>query len=84
VCLFVIAKNVGEVGKLNIQNKILTEFEKGKSVVEVAKEFSTKTVYRYYKLYMLILIRNEIQRIIDKQRFDVMNLPTLKGTIKEW
>ena len=68
---------------MNIQNRILTEFENGKTVAEVAKDFSTKTVYRYYKLYMLILIRNEVQRIIDKQRFDVMNLPTLKGTLEE-
>lgn len=68
---------------MNIQNKILTAFEEGKTVEELRKEFSTKTVYRYYKLYLLILIRNEVQRIIDKQRFDVMNLPTLKGTLEE-
>ena len=72
---------------MNIRFKILEDFRQGKTIQQISKKYSAKTVYRYYKLFLLIRIRETIQQIIDSERFDVQKVPILKQNlteVKEW
>lgn len=72
---------------MNIRFKILEDLRKGETIKELSKKYSAKTVYRYYKLFLLIKIKETIQQIIDFERFDVQKVPILKQNlteVKEW
>jgi len=62
--------------------KILRDFKSGKSISEMKKYYSTKTIYKYLRLHLIIEIRDHLQFIIDTDGFDTLNVPELKR-IKE-
>jgi len=65
------------------KSEILAQFEKGLTVKQISKEFSPTSVYKYYRLYLMILLRDKVQRVIDADRWESLSVPRLKVLIKE-
>jgi len=62
---------------ISIEAQIMQEFRAGKPPVEI-RGFSSKTVYRYYKKFLLIELRDKISWLIDSGMWEVANAPMLK------
>lgn len=67
--------------------QILRDFKNGKSVSEMKAHYSTKTIYKYLRLHLLIEIRDIVQFLIDTDGFETLNVPELKrvkGDVERW
>ena len=63
--------------------EILRALDQGESLSQLKRRYSTKTVYKYYRLWLLIQLRNQLQCVIDYGAFEWLNVPRLKALLKE-
>lgn len=68
---------------MTIKAQILAEFEAGKEPKEVAETYSSKTVYKYYRLHLVLKIKERLQRIADTDDFETLDVPRLRVLLKE-
>lgn len=67
----------------NPKSQVLAELEKDGDVKRVSELFSKKTVYKYYRLYLIIKIKERLQWLVDAEQYDVPEVPRLKVLHKE-
>ena len=65
------------------KSQVLAELEKDGDVKRVSQLFSTKTVYKYYRLYLIIKIKERLQWLIDSENYDTSDVPRLKVLLRE-
>lgn len=69
---------------VSIKSELLRLFDEGKTVKEVGNYYSTKTVYKYYRLHLIIQIKNRLQYICDSEDiFETLEVPRLKVLLRE-
>ncbi|MHA1972793.1 MAG: hypothetical protein ACTSW1_07365 [Candidatus Hodarchaeales archaeon] len=67
----------------NPKTNILTRLKQGQSIKQIIAKsgHSTKTVYRYARLYRLIKVRDMCNWLIDSDLWELVPAPTLKRVL---
>jgi hypothetical protein len=68
---------------MNTKQEIMAAFRAGTSLKEMESKFSTKTIFRYRRLWLLLQIKNKLQEIADFERWGNIPLPNLKRLWEE-
>lgn len=68
---------------MSSKSEIIEEFEKGRTVKQIQQEFSPTSVYKYYRLFLVMQLRDRVQRVIDADRWEDLSVPRLKVLIRE-
>ena len=72
---------------MNTKEGILSLFQLDKSQKEIIDTYSRKSYFRYLKLWLLMLLRDRVQFLIDSDGWDAVNLPEVRVTlnrVRKW
>lgn len=65
-----------------MKSELLRQFKSGKKPGDI-RGYSLKTVYKYYRLYLVVTARDKLNFIIDSDGWGYLNIPNLKELNEE-
>jgi len=75
------------VVKMKPRIAILAALDAGKTPNQICRKFSRNTVYKYYRLWLALKIRDKIQAVIDTGAWEwlyISQLQELKTEMEKW
>jgi hypothetical protein len=67
----------------NPKTELIKAMDSGASPEDLKKKYSTKTIFKYKKLFICIQIKRKLQTLIDADGWTLLNLPDLKQMLSE-